>query len=65
MRCHFSIREGEILGVAGLRGVGQEHLVSALLGLEPKYLGSIRIAGIARRIKSPAQAIASGIAYVY
>jgi ribose transport system ATP-binding protein len=60
----FSIRAGEILGVAGLRGVGQEHLVRALLGLESAYTGSIRIAGVPRRIKSPAQAIACGIAYV-
>ena len=60
----FSIRAGEILGVAGLRGVGQEHLVRALLGLEPTYTGNIRIAGLPRRIKSPAHAVALGIAYV-
>ena len=60
----FSIRAGEILGVAGLRGVGQEHLVRALLGLESAYTGGIRIAGAPRRLKSPAQAIACGIAYV-
>jgi ribose transport system ATP-binding protein len=52
------------LGVAGLRGVGQDQLVSALLGLESSYTGSIRIAGVARRITSLAQAVRCGIAYV-
>jgi ribose transport system ATP-binding protein len=60
----FSIQEGDILGVAGLRGVGQDQLVGALLGLELGYTGSIRIAGVPRRVTSPAQAVAAGIAYV-
>ncbi len=60
----FSMAEGEILGVAGLRGVGQDQLIRALFGLEAGYTGSIRIAGTPRRIKSPAQAVAAGIAYV-
>ncbi len=60
----FSLKAGEILGVAGLRGVGQEHLVGALLGLESAHIGQIRIAGVSLRIKSPIQAIAFGIGYV-
>ena len=60
----FSVKEGEILGVAGLRGVGQDQLIGALLGLESGYSGSIRVAGVPRRIKSPAHAVGLGIAYV-
>jgi ABC-type sugar transport system ATPase subunit len=60
----FSMKAGEILGIAGLRGVGQDQLVGALFGLESGYTGSIKIAGIPRRFRSPAQAVACGIAYV-
>jgi ABC-type sugar transport system ATPase subunit len=60
----FSLMEGEILGVAGLRGVGQEHLIGVLLGLEPNYSGTIRIAGKQTRIRSTMEAVACGISYV-
>jgi ABC-type sugar transport system ATPase subunit len=60
----FSLHAGEILGVAGLRGVGQEQLIGALLGLEPDYTGSIRVSGVPRRMKSPTQAVKAGISYV-
>jgi ribose transport system ATP-binding protein len=60
----FELRKGEILGVAGLRGVGQESLVNVLLGIEHSYQGSIHILGKARQIASPADASALGIGYV-
>ena len=41
----FSIREGEIMGVAGVSGNGQSLLLEALAGIEPPAQGSIRIGG--------------------
>jgi ABC-type uncharacterized transport system ATPase subunit len=41
----FAVREGEVLGVAGVGGNGQEELVGALLGLHRSSAGEIRIDG--------------------
>jgi len=60
----FSLKQGEILGVAGLRGSGQQVLVNTLLGLESNYRGTMRIFGATQRIKSPRHASHLGIGYV-
>ena len=41
----FSIRPGEILGIAGVEGNGQTELIEALAGLRPIEAGSIKIDG--------------------
>ncbi len=41
----FSIRAGEILGIAGVEGNGQTELIEALAGLRHVESGSIRIGG--------------------
>lgn len=41
----FSLREGEILGVAGVTGNGQEELAQVLAGLRPATLGRVRFDG--------------------
>ena len=41
----FSVRQGEILGVAGVAGNGQRSLGEALLGLEQVTGGSIQVSG--------------------
>jgi simple sugar transport system ATP-binding protein len=41
----FSIRPGEILGIAGVEGNGQTELIEALAGLRPHESGTIRING--------------------
>ncbi|HEX2722147.1 MAG TPA: ABC transporter ATP-binding protein, partial [Gemmatimonadaceae bacterium] len=41
----FSIRPGEILGIAGVEGNGQTELIEALAGLRPLVSGTIRING--------------------
>ncbi|MCA1998963.1 MAG: ABC transporter ATP-binding protein [Hyphomicrobiales bacterium] len=41
----FSIRAGEILGIAGVSGNGQSELVEAIAGMAPRASGAIRIAG--------------------
>ena len=41
----LTVREGEIVGVAGIEGNGQRELVRALAGLEPRATGSVTVAG--------------------
>ncbi len=41
----LTVREGEIVGVAGIEGNGQRELVRALAGLEPRATGHIAVAG--------------------
>ncbi|OQB23999.1 MAG: Galactose/methyl galactoside import ATP-binding protein MglA [Firmicutes bacterium ADurb.Bin182] len=48
----FTVREGEILGVAGVEGNGQAQLVKALTGLGPYHSGSIELCGTDIRKKS-------------
>jgi ribose transport system ATP-binding protein len=60
----FSLRSGEILGIAGLRGSGQISLVRALIGLERNYQGTILVGGRRHRARSPRAALALGLGYV-
>ena len=41
----LAVRQGEILGVAGISGNGQNELAEAIAGLRPVLSGSIRIVG--------------------
>jgi ABC-type uncharacterized transport system ATPase subunit len=41
----FSVRAGEIVGIAGVAGNGQEELVETLIGLRRPTAGTIRLAG--------------------
>ena len=60
----FSVRRGEILGLAGLVGSGRTELAETLFGLNPADGGEILLEGEAVRIGSPADAIARGIGYL-
>jgi rhamnose transport system ATP-binding protein len=60
----FEVREGEILGVAGLVGAGRSEVARAIFGLTPVDNGSIQVYGKITHIKSPEDAIKQGIAYV-
>ncbi len=60
----FSLRAGEVLGVAGLLGSGRTELAKAVFGLGAADGGSIEVAGAAVRIASPQAAIRHGIGYV-
>jgi len=44
-RISFSLRRGEILGIAGIEGNGQQQLVEVLTGLSSKYSGNVKICG--------------------
>jgi len=60
----FDLREGEILGMAGLVGAGRTNVARALFGVEPPTGGSIQLNGKEIKILSPQQAIKLGLAYV-
>jgi ribose transport system ATP-binding protein len=56
----LKVKEGEILGVAGLEGQGQLELILSLYGMLSSR-GSILVDGIERRIRSPREALRAGI----
>jgi ABC-type sugar transport system ATPase subunit len=61
----FSVRRGEVLGIAGLMGAGRSDLLMAIFGAHAgRVSGEIRIAGRPVRISSPAEAISLGIGFV-
>lgn len=60
----FSLRPGEILGVAGLTGSGRSRLLRALAGIKPATSGLVTWDGVPVRIRSPRAAIASGVVLV-
>jgi ABC-type sugar transport system ATPase subunit len=60
----FSIREGEIVGLAGLVGSGRTELARALAGADPIDGGRISVDGRECQIRSPGDAIASGVSFV-
>lgn len=57
----FSLRRGEILGLAGLMGAGRTELARAIFGIDPIDSGEIYINGSKRSIRSPLDAIKNGI----
>lgn len=59
----FSLHEGEILGLGGLQGQGQESLLETLFGLHP-YTGVVQLRGRAISLRSPSLAVKAGIALV-
>jgi ribose transport system ATP-binding protein len=58
---HSSIHAGEVVGLVGLRGAGQETVGRALFGLVPLNRGSILIDDRAVALASPRQAMACGV----
>jgi ABC-type sugar transport system ATPase subunit len=60
----FTLRRGEILGMAGLVGAGRTEIARAIAGVEPIDRGRIQLDGAGIAVKSPRQAIARGIGYL-
>jgi ABC-type sugar transport system ATPase subunit len=61
----FSVRAGEVLGVAGLLGAGRTELLEAIYGAGPSPTeGTIRFEGRPVRFDHPDEAIRAGIAMV-
>ncbi len=57
----FSVRKGEILGVAGLIGSGRTEAMRGIFGADPIQSGSIVLEGKTLHIKSPEDAVKEGI----
>jgi ABC-type sugar transport system ATPase subunit len=60
----FQVHRGEIVGLAGLVGAGRTEVARALFGLDPLDGGEVRIEGRPVTIRSPADAIRLGMAFV-
>lgn len=63
--CSFDLKEGEILGVAGLVGAQRSELMEAIFGLREKNAGAkLTLKGQSITIKDPKDAIKHGFAFV-
>jgi len=60
----LQVRQGEILGVAGLVGAGRTELARVLFGLTPADAGTVRLGARTVHVRTPAQAVRLGIAYL-
>lgn len=61
---NFSIKQGEILGIAGVQGNGQEELIQIITGLRNKQEGVIKIDGVDVGGMSIYQKRESGLSYI-
>ena len=62
--CSFALRRGEILGIAGLVGSGRTELARLIFGADPKAGGQVLLEAKPLEIRSPWDAIASGVVYL-
>jgi simple sugar transport system ATP-binding protein len=60
----LSVHGGEIVGIAGVQGNGQDELVEALAGLREPVAGQVTIGGTDVTGKSPIAARNAGLAYI-
>lgn len=61
---HFSVRKGEILGIAGLMGAGRSEVMETIFGFVKKDQGTIKLHGKTLDIKHPRDAIQAGIGFI-
>jgi len=60
----FSVRAGEIFGVAGLVGSGRSELLRAIFGAEARSGGRVLVGGQPLQASTPWDAVAAGLAMV-
>lgn len=60
----MSVHAGEIVGVYGIAGSGREDLGSALVGADPRALGTVSVEGRTLRPGRIRESIAAGVGYV-
>ncbi len=60
----FDLRQGEILGFAGLMGAGRTEVARAIFGADKIDSGTIKVHGKTVNIKSPSDAVELGIGYL-
>ena len=60
----FTLRAGEVVGMAGLMGAGRTEMCRAIFGVDAVDAGDVRVAGEAVRIRSPRDAVRAGLALI-
>ncbi len=60
----FTLRRGEVLGLAGLMGSGRTELARALFGIDPLTSGELLLNGQPIQISNPRDAMALGVALI-
>ncbi|KAF0813819.1 Ribose import ATP-binding protein RbsA [Andreprevotia sp. IGB-42] len=60
----FSVRAGEVVGLAGLVGAGRTELARLIFGADRKHGGRVKIDGVAVDTRDPLTAIRLGIGYL-
>jgi ribose transport system ATP-binding protein len=61
---NFQLRQGEVLGLAGLVGAGRTELARLIFGADKRKSGEVYLDGKKLRINQPKDAIRAGIGYV-
>jgi ribose transport system ATP-binding protein len=59
----FSVRAGEILGIAGLVGAGRTETARAIFGMDPAQSGQVYVMGKPVSIRRPLDAIRAGLGF--
>jgi ribose transport system ATP-binding protein len=60
----FGVREGEILGLAGVVGAGRTETLKTIAGVTPATGGEILVKGRERKVRSVADGLEAGIVYM-
>ena len=60
----LTVRQGEVVGIAGLEGAGRTDLARAIFGVDPLTAGSMTIHGDPVHFTHPRQAIQAGIGFL-
>jgi len=61
---NFQLRQGEVLGLAGLRGAGRTELMRCIFGLDRPDTGEILLDGKPISLQKPIHAIRNGIGFL-
>ncbi len=59
----FNIKQGEVIGLAGLLGSGRTEIADMLFGLTPKTSGTLKVDGLEVSFKCPMDAMKKRIAF--
>lgn len=60
----FQLKQGEILGIAGIAGAGRTELTELLFGAKPRQKGTIRKHGVEETFHDPKDAIRHGLCLI-
>jgi ribose transport system ATP-binding protein len=63
-KSNFSLRAGEVLGLAGLVGAGRTETARLIYGAEQRIAGTVKLNGAEVTFHGPAEAIDAGVVYL-